>query len=372
MGVTVIFCDHEWSQAIDGDWRWLDREHRLAKEAGLVIVPWLSLKVFCDVEPGGRQELAKKWYGVDLVYGCDQTGKVTVPLPYHPATAEFAVKWTKAYVDRYRDSGALARVKLGDREGIWVAPTVEIGWPGPGSFDGQTGLMFARWLRTKYGAVARLNQAWSTAYQSWWNIDQRDAEVFDYKSAPGHEKHPQAVADRTAFCSELLGDGLSRMSAEIRRAVPHVIIGSETPYQIGAQHPDAISYTREFCAAAVADDHAEILVVRATDILTPAELKLQDEYRARGHAVVLTFRTYGNTYSTDNPDPGLDRTAFARTLASQAAGHADGLGFYSWNELVDTHVAAGAGGRADVRMSDEQSARAVDLLKAAFADYLRP
>lgn len=34
-GVSVLALDHEWSQAIDGDWKWLDREHRLAREAGL-------------------------------------------------------------------------------------------------------------------------------------------------------------------------------------------------------------------------------------------------------------------------------------------------------------------------------------------------
>ncbi len=372
MGVSVILCDHEWSQAIDGDWRWLDREHRLAREAGLVIVPWLSLKTFCDIEFGGRQELAKKWYGVDLVYGCDQSGKPTGPLPYHPATAEFAVKWTKAYIDRYRDTGALARVQLGDREGIWVAPTVEIGWPGPGSFDGVTGLMLSRWVRAKYGTVGRLNQAWGTEFGSWWDIDQRDAEVFDYKSTLGQEKHPQAIVDRTAFCAELLGDGLARIGAEVRRAVSDAIVGSEVPYQLGSQHPHALYYARDYCAEPVAAEHAEILVVRATGVLTPAELKLQDQYRDRGHAVVLTFRTYGNTYSSDAPEEGLDRAAFVRKIAEQARDHADGLGFYSWNEMVDTHVAAGAGGREEVRMSDEQSARAVDLLKAAFSAFLQP
>lgn len=370
MGVSVVFCDHEWSQAIDRDWFWLDREHRLAREAGLVIVPWLSLKTFADVEPGARQALARKWYGVDLVYGCDQEGKPTCPLPYHPATAEFAAKWVKAYVDRYRESGALARVKLDGREGIWVAPTVEIGWPGPGSFDGLTGLMFARWLRARYGSVARLNQAWGTTYGSWWDVDQRDAAIFDYQSAPGQEKHPKAVADRTSFCSELLGDGLARMAAEVRRAAPGVIIGSEVPYQLGAQHPHAIAYARGYCAEPGAAEHAEILVVRATGTLTPQELKLQDEYRDRGHAVVLTFRTYGS-YATDKPEGEMSREAFANILASQGAGHADGLGFYSWNEMVDTHVAAGGGGREEVRMTDEQMARAVEVLGRAFSAYAR-
>ena len=49
MGVSVIAVDHEWSQAIDGNWKWLDREHRLAKEAGLQVLPWLSAKVWSDL-----------------------------------------------------------------------------------------------------------------------------------------------------------------------------------------------------------------------------------------------------------------------------------------------------------------------------------
>ncbi|MBO4548620.1 MAG: hypothetical protein J5758_05320, partial [Abditibacteriota bacterium] len=35
MGCNTIFLDSEWSQMIDRDWFWLDRGHRLAKEAGL-------------------------------------------------------------------------------------------------------------------------------------------------------------------------------------------------------------------------------------------------------------------------------------------------------------------------------------------------
>ena len=46
MGVSVLGLDHEWSQAVVNDWGLLDREHRLAQEAGLQIIPWLSLKVW--------------------------------------------------------------------------------------------------------------------------------------------------------------------------------------------------------------------------------------------------------------------------------------------------------------------------------------
>lgn len=51
-GINTLLVDHEWSQAIDGNWRLLDRGHRLARESGMGIVPWLSLKSWSDIAAG--------------------------------------------------------------------------------------------------------------------------------------------------------------------------------------------------------------------------------------------------------------------------------------------------------------------------------
>ena len=32
MGFNTLLLDHEFSQMLDGNWKWLDREHRLARE----------------------------------------------------------------------------------------------------------------------------------------------------------------------------------------------------------------------------------------------------------------------------------------------------------------------------------------------------
>ena len=58
-GFNTLLLDHEWSQAIDGNWRWLDRSHRLAAQAGMKILPWLSAKSWGDVSPGDRARLAR-------------------------------------------------------------------------------------------------------------------------------------------------------------------------------------------------------------------------------------------------------------------------------------------------------------------------
>ena len=367
MGVSVLFTDHEWTQAIDGDWRWLDREHRLAREAGLVIVPWLSLKTFSDVSPGPRHELAKKWFGVDLVYGVDQKGKKCAPLPWARQTLEFATRWTQAYIDRYRETGALAHIRVNGREGIWVCPTVEIAWVGPGSFDPTTIFMFQRYAKGRYGTVAALNKAWNTQYTNFWDIDPRNPAIFDIAGAThGKADHPVAVEQWCMFSAELLNDSLDRIGTAIRRAVPDVVIGTEIPYQLESRHPHAVSYRLGYAAAPEAVEHAEILVVRATGPLTPAEMAAQDAYRKRGHAVVLAYRTY-RRWSTFVTAPDYQTRVAA--FAGQALEHADGLGFYAWNEMVDTHVAPGTV-RQEVALTPEQSAHSIQFLEAVVKQYL--
>jgi len=367
MGVTVLFIDHEWTQAIDGDRRWLDREHRLAREAGLVIVPWLSLKTFSDVSPGPREKLAKKWFGVDLDYGVDPQGRKSAPLPYHPQTVAFAVKWTKAYIERYRANGALARVRLNGREGVWVCPTVEVAWRGPGSFDPITIFMFVRRLKARYRSVDELNRAWGTRFASFWDVDPRDRRIFDFTAAAeGKAAHPNAVQDWCTFCAELLDDSLERIGAAIRREVPDVIIGTEIPYQFGSTHPHAVAYRIAYAAEPVCVEHAEILVVRATSPLSPEEIRAQDAYRKRGHAVVLAYRTYRH-WSEFLKEPNAPKRA--ASFAAQAAGHADGLGFYSWNEMVDTHVAPGTV-RKQVALTPDQSERSIRFLETVVENYL--
>lgn len=368
MGVSVLFTDHEWSQAIDGDWRWLDREHRLAREAGLVIVPWLSLKTFSDVSPGHRQELAKKWFGVDLVYGVDQKGHESAPLPWARETLDFATKWTKAYVDRYREKGALAHVRVNGREGIWVCPTVEIAWVGTGSFDPSTVFMFQRAVKRRYGRIAVLNKAWNTRFADFWDINPREPDIFDFPGAThGKASHPEAVEQWCAFCAELLNDSLDRIGAAIRKAVPDAVIGTEIPYQLESHHPHAVAYRIGYIAPTAAVEYAEILVVRATGPLTPAEIGAQDAFRKRGPAVVLAYRTYRH-WSKFVEDPEF-RTR-AATLAGQAIQHADGLGFYSWNEMVDTHVAPGTV-RREVALMPDQSARSIRFLETVVEQYLQ-
>src|SRR5439155_17510780 len=68
---------------------------------------------------------------------------------------------------------ALAR-RLGRFENIWAWNTwQEIGfWPHSGGPLGfcycpHTLARFREWLRTRYGALAALNRAWSTAYGAW-------------------------------------------------------------------------------------------------------------------------------------------------------------------------------------------------------------
>ena len=145
MGVSVLCVDHEWSQAIDGDWKWLDREHRLAREAGLQILPWLSLKVWSDMSSEARRALVKEWYGVDLRLGRKQDGSPGAVQVWDDATITAGAAYAAQYLDRYADQALLHVDWHGESRPV-VALSVELAWDG-GGFDEATNMLFVRWLR---------------------------------------------------------------------------------------------------------------------------------------------------------------------------------------------------------------------------------
>jgi hypothetical protein len=58
-----------------------------------------------------------------------------------------------------------------------------------------------------------------------------------------------------------------------------------------------------------------------------------------------------------------------RLYSDQAAQLASGIGFYSWNEMVDTHVAFASGSDIDATWTRERSERAIGLMAATVARY---
>lgn len=371
MGVSTICVDHEWSQAIDGDWKWLDREHRLAKEAGLQIIPWLSLKTWSDLSDPGRMELAKQWYGVDLRLGERQDGKPGSIQIWDPETIKVGAAYAGDYLKRYRDQALLHLNWQGQSRPV-VALSVELAWA-DGGFDEATTMLFVRWLRQRHGDIGKLNAAWGTTFGAFWEVNPRDTTVFDYANLQGGKaQHPQAVEDHIEFRSGLISDSLGMMAAVLRRTVPDVLILAELPYQLGSKHPHAEGYRIGYAANPSAARSADLLLLRCTGPLNEEEAQTLAAWRKQtGQPVILTYRTYSDWGTRART--AEDTAANAALYAGQAAELADGFGFYSWNEMVDTHAAPspeseqGKPGALTVAQSDN----AVALLGEMVRTYLK-
>jgi len=352
-GINTLLVDHEWSQAIDGDWKWLDRLHRLAKPLDMQILPWLSLKTWSDMASDpGRRSLARKWFGVDIAVSRSQDGKPSSPIVYDEGQVIAGAEYAAMYLDRYLETGAVARFRYGGKTRPCVALTVELAWPG-GGFDARSISRFRRWLPGRYDSdIAALNRAWGTAYADFQDVDPTDAKVFDYAShAAGKAQHPRAVEDHIEFRSCMINEGLQAMKERLRVRYPDVLIATELPYQVGSEHPHAKGYRIAYAANPSASLHAEVLFLRMTGPMNQAERKaLKEHVAGSGQKVVLCYRTYGD-WGRPPKEGGRSLEENARVYAGEAAGCAHGIGFYSWNEMVDVHLAAPGEGSPQNRMT---------------------
>jgi hypothetical protein len=367
MGFNTLLLDHEWSQAIDGDWKWLDRSHRLAKEAGMTIVPRLSPKTWSDITPGHRHELARKWFGVDVRYGEQQDGSRAAPLIWDKAVHTAGVKYANMYMRRYADQ-ALLKLRWKGKARPVISLSVESAWDG--SFDPETNRRFRDWCRRKHRAIAALNAAWGTSYGGWEAIDPRDTAVFDYKAhAEGKAAHGKAVEDHVLFRSETIRDVLTGIGKEVRRKWPDVLLMAEYPYQFEAEHPHARAYRIQYGADPISCDWADIVLLRATGPLSATEaVALERHSKRTGQTFILTYRTYSD-WDVEPASASFGRSV--DTYAGQAASLAGGFGFYSWNEMVDTHVAFSPVMPASEQhgWTAERAERAIGLIAAMVARY---
>jgi hypothetical protein len=364
MGFNTLLLDHEWSQAIDGNWRWLDRAHRLAKEADLKIVPWLSLKTWCDIGAGNRPALFKEWYGTNVRLGEDQEGKPTAPVIWHEELIRGGAAYALEYLKRYRDQALLHLAWEGKTRPV-LSLSVESAWVG--SFDDASNARFRDWVRKQYETVGAVNDAWGTRLANYDAINPRDKSVFDYAAHPkGEAKHPKAVEDHVEFRSQTISDSLAQMGKQVRAKHPDVLLWAEIPYQYGSKHPHAVGYRIGYGANPGSCDYAEIVQFRCTGPLDGAEAAVLREHQRRtGQKFVLTYRTYSD-WALPPDSPKVEEAS--KLYAGQTADLSSGFGFYSWNEMVDVHVAYSPKvGPAD--WTPEKAERAAGLLAEMVRRY---
>lgn len=372
LGYNTIYLDSEWSQMIDGDWKLLDRGHRLAKQAGMQILPWLSAKVWLDIGTHDyRRELVKKMYGVELELGTNSDGKPNRTKPYDPAVIEAGTRYCEQYIERYAKDGALMHVLRNGKPCPVVALTVELEWEG--SCDTVTQQMFRTWLRARYGNdIAGLNKAWGTKIAGFEQIDMCDRSLFDLAAHRERKAaHPNAVEDHVEFRSQVQDDCLAEMKRRLKAKYSDLVIAAELPYQFGGAHPHAEGYRVINGANPSSSYHADILMIRATDSLTPdEERKLLDHKKRTGQQIILTYRTY-QPWGRDLISGKRTQADMNRQFADQAARVAEGFGFYSWSEMVDTHVVADPDPpfHPTERISAEESEAWIEALGGMAARY---
>lgn len=372
LGFNTVLLDHEWSQAIDGNWALLDRAHELARAEGIKIVPWLSAKTWSDMGIGGRPQVAREWFGVDLVFGQLQDGTPSVVQPWDDATIRAGAAYAAMYLERYTPYGTILEVldDVGPRQ--VVSLSVEQAWVGPSSFDEGTNTLFARWLRNRYEDIGALNAAWGTSYSGFFEVDPKDTAVFDYqRHQAGGSAHPAAVEDHIEFRSGLVSDSLERQKHLLRRTHPEALILAEVPYQFASRHPHAEDYRISYGCNPSICDYADMVLFRNTGLLDNEEAEYLRTYRTRtGKPVVLTWRTYSD-WGIARDDQEAER--IAELIARQAAELGSGLGYYSWNEMVDVHlVAPGPGSPVnEFSMEPEVAERAIEFVGRINDAYLR-
>jgi hypothetical protein len=335
MGVNTLCLDHEPSQSFDGDWKYLDREHRFAKEAGLSIIPWLELKCGADMA-AHRADVEKRW-GVEVPLGESRAGAPANVRVEDPAYPRLLAKYALLYLDRYLHDGAILRVRDGQRLRPVISLTVETGWDGA-SFDDETNALFRAWLQRHYRGLPALNRAWGTHFERLADVNPRDEAVFGYGRLAGDprpENVTPALRDHARFRAELINKALAAAGRLVRAKHPEVLLLAEVPYTFSTGHPHAVNHRIMAASLPQAVTYADIVMFRTVSpIFSQTELDDCRMLERRGQRVILAHRTY----EALNFCPAQAQ----REIPGQAAGWAHGLGYYSWNEMGDVHIAGWA------------------------------
>ncbi len=169
----------------------------------------------------------------------------------------------------------------------------------------------------------------------------------------------------------MIDASLAAMRERVKKEYPDLLVATELPYQLGSGHPHAVGYRISYGANPSAAEHADILVIRATGPLSPAEQEAHLAFKKRtGIRTVMTYRTY-QTWGMDLIAGKMTATGM-ETYPTQAATLAEGFGFYSFNEMVDTHLAPDPTpphNPANRRISAEESEAAVSAVGEMVQKY---
>jgi len=358
LGFNTLLLDHEFSQMLDGNWKWLDREHRLAKEEGFYIVPWLEAHCGRDISAHyeWRMGWASKLYGIPQIpLTINQKGETTQAKVYSEEFKRYLVSYVSSYLERYLRDGRILRVIWEGRERPLISLSCEMDFT---AFDEETNQLFREWLRKRYkGDIKALNALWGTSFSDFSQIDPRDERIFDY-SRVDQPVQPIPVVEHSRFRAELCSSAFADIKERLKKRYPDLLFLAEVPYQFGSQHPHALSYQWSCGCLPEIVRFADIVLMRGTQgRLTDEEKEEIRKLRRRGQRMIYCYRV-SNWIDAE----------FGRDIGEIG----DGLGYYSWNEMVDCHIVENpvGVGREDFSISAEMSRELIERVKSANLAYI--
>lgn len=358
LGFNTLLLDHEFSQMLDGNWKWLDREHRLAKEEGFYIVPWLEAHCGRDIATGYEYRMgwAEKLLGVPPIpLSLNQKGEKVQAKVYSEEFKRYLTAYASAYLDRYQEEGKVLRVIWEGKEHPVISLSCEMDFT---AFDEETNELFKEWLRKRYkGEIRALNALWGTNFKDFEEIDPRDERLFDYSKVE-QSLQPIPVVEHARFRAELCSTAFNDIKERLKSKYPDLLFLAEVPYQFGSLHPHALSYQWSCGCLPEIVRFADIVLIRGTQgRLTREEREEIRKLRRRGQKVIYCYRVsewIGREFGEDIAEVG------------------QGLGYYSWNEMVDCHIVENPPGvgSEDFRIDAKMSEQLIEKVREANKAYL--
>lgn len=359
IGFNTLLLDHEFSQMIDENWKWLDREHRLAKLEGFYIIPWLEAHCGRDIATGYEYRMgwANKLFGVSPIpLTVNQKGEKIQAKVYSEEFKQYLVSYASAYVEKYLKKGKVLRVIWEGKERPVISLSCEMDFT---AFDDETNNLFREWLRKRYkGDIKILNAIWGTTFKDFGEIDPTDRSIFDSSKAD-QPVQPIPVMDHARFRAELCNSAFQDIKDRLKRKYPELLFLAEVPYQFGSKHPHALAYQWNCACLPEIVRFADIVLIRGTQgRLTREEKEEIKKLRRRGQKVIYCYRV-----------SDWINGEFGKDIAEVC----EGLGYYSWNEMFDCHIVENPPGVGidDFRIDAEMMRKLIKGMREANEAYLQ-
>lgn len=330
MGANVLFSLHGPVEAVSDDWKTYDREHALAKEAGLTILPGLEFQTGM----GLSNDLVAQKFGIAVPKGETQTGEKQNSLVTSDEFRDALTRYATEYLDRYLETGAILRLHEGGKQKPVIALTFETGWQNV-SFDKETNTEFWKRIYERYMEnawnIGTLNFYWGTRIPDFAEINPKDAVIFDYAFAMPDEKRLwRPMSEHTMFRADLVNETLTVVRDRLLEKYPDLLFAAEIPYPFECPLRKAIIHKWNAASLPRVVGHADVILVRTAGDLTGAEQNALLSLIESGRQVVLCH-SIAKDYGYGRELRTVFYEHFVPTLTAQFA---NGLGFYSWNDVL--------------------------------------